>query len=612
MLGFLLLLGGCGGGGDPPPPLPQISSFTAAQDPVTSGESTTLLAVFSHGTGIIDQGVGPVQSGASVSTGALAADRTFTLTVMNRAGKTATSRLTVQAVAPPQINSFTSTPDTVASGQASTLGWSVTAATTMSLDHGLGAVTGGTTVQVTPSATTTYTLTAANAAGTSVTAAATVTVVASGLPRIQVDRSEATAVFRDPAGQRFIPRGSSYVRLNWSEGGHHSTFQPGLYSPASIEAALGNMEHYGYNIVRVFIDHGENSRPTGINGAWTTPGLDPAYLDNVADFLLRATHHHIYVLFALEYFPFNQHYLDLMSPYNPGIGGSNSFWLDGPAMQAKKAFVTDLVDGFASRLGPALLSTVFAYELESEMFYEGNSLPFSLVTGTVATADGNTYSLADPVQREAAADNNMVWFANLLTDAIKARDPGAMTTIGAFTYQAVGKPGPAGLPIPGPGEDQRFAIRISVLAAESRLDFIDLHAYPLGAGYTMAADLASSEWPAIPYSCPVLMGEFGAFEMFYPDINAAAGLMRDHQIEGWNRGFAGFLYWTYDCDDEPWPQLWTLMDANGTINQVLAPLYRPDPGSSNTVNPMTSPESAQIPADRCLSKPIVRHAPDLR
>ena len=122
VLGFLLLLGGCGGDDPPaPPPAPQITSFTAAQDPVTVGGSTTLLAVFSNGTGSIDQGIGSVQSGMSVSSGTLAGDRVFNLTVTNTAGKTATSALTVRTVASPQISSFTATPDTGTPGRTSSL-----------------------------------------------------------------------------------------------------------------------------------------------------------------------------------------------------------------------------------------------------------------------------------------------------------------------------------------------------------------------------------------------------------------------------------------------------------------------------------------------------------
>ena len=62
---------------------------------------------------------------------------------------------------------------------SSTLAWVVTGATTLSIDQGVGTVT-GTSVAVTPAATTTYTMTATNAAG-SVTHSATVTIPAASL-----------------------------------------------------------------------------------------------------------------------------------------------------------------------------------------------------------------------------------------------------------------------------------------------------------------------------------------------------------------------------------------------------------------------------------------------
>ena len=74
----------------------------------------------------------------------------------------------------PVIASFAATPSSVVSGSSSTLAWSVTGATTLSIDHGVGTVT-GTSVVVTPTTTTTYTLTATNAGGPA-TATATVTV----------------------------------------------------------------------------------------------------------------------------------------------------------------------------------------------------------------------------------------------------------------------------------------------------------------------------------------------------------------------------------------------------------------------------------------------------
>lgn len=64
---------------------------------------------------------------------------------------------------PPTITSFTANPASISAGGSSTLSWSVKNATSLALS-GIGAVT-GTSFTVTPSATTTYTLTASNAAG---------------------------------------------------------------------------------------------------------------------------------------------------------------------------------------------------------------------------------------------------------------------------------------------------------------------------------------------------------------------------------------------------------------------------------------------------------------
>jgi peptidoglycan-associated lipoprotein len=61
--------------------------------------------------------------------------------------------------APPVINSFTAEPSTVEAGQSSTLRWSITGATDMNIDHGVGAVQSTGMRQVFPRASTSYTLT---------------------------------------------------------------------------------------------------------------------------------------------------------------------------------------------------------------------------------------------------------------------------------------------------------------------------------------------------------------------------------------------------------------------------------------------------------------------
>jgi hypothetical protein len=79
------------------------------------------------------------------------------------------------ATTTPTISSFTATPSRITGDQSTRLTWSVTGAQTVSIDRGIGIVT-GTSVTVTPGVTTTYTLTATAASGRSATATAAVTV----------------------------------------------------------------------------------------------------------------------------------------------------------------------------------------------------------------------------------------------------------------------------------------------------------------------------------------------------------------------------------------------------------------------------------------------------
>jgi hypothetical protein len=81
--------------------------------------------------------------------------------------------------APPVINTFASSPSSITSGQSTTLSWSTTNATAVSIDNGVGSQPPSGSVTLSPSQTTVYTLTATGPAG-SVTAQTTVTVSAPG------------------------------------------------------------------------------------------------------------------------------------------------------------------------------------------------------------------------------------------------------------------------------------------------------------------------------------------------------------------------------------------------------------------------------------------------
>lgn len=77
------------------------------------------------------------------------------------------------------ISSFTASPLTVKPGQACTLSWAVSGATSLSIDQGVGQVSGG-SVAVTPPSTTTYTLSATNSQGARSSASLTVWVTPTG------------------------------------------------------------------------------------------------------------------------------------------------------------------------------------------------------------------------------------------------------------------------------------------------------------------------------------------------------------------------------------------------------------------------------------------------
>jgi hypothetical protein len=81
----------------------------------------------------------------------------------------------------PVIASFTANPTNLVRGVSSTLAWTVTGSTSLSIDQGVGDVTGTSSTSVSPTVTTTYTLTATNAKGDS-TATATVTVLPYRIP----------------------------------------------------------------------------------------------------------------------------------------------------------------------------------------------------------------------------------------------------------------------------------------------------------------------------------------------------------------------------------------------------------------------------------------------
>ncbi len=157
---------------------PFVFTFTATPDslPVGGGQVTLEWQVAGANSVVIDNGVGNV-TGLTSKTVNVTESTGFTLTATNAQGTTTrTVGVNVLIQLKPIIQSFTATPSTLpAGGGQVTLAWGVLGDDSLTIDQGVGDVSGldQTTVNVTQS--TTFTLTATNEAGSN-TRTVTVTV----------------------------------------------------------------------------------------------------------------------------------------------------------------------------------------------------------------------------------------------------------------------------------------------------------------------------------------------------------------------------------------------------------------------------------------------------
>lgn len=114
---------------------------------------------------------------------------------------------------PPVVAQFTAEPDSIERGQASTLRWSVTDATSVSIEPGLGTVQSNGNRQVFPSNTTTYTLTASGGGRTvKATASVNVTVPTPAPPKPPADVKPFTSRIETEVTDAFFDYDSSDIR----------------------------------------------------------------------------------------------------------------------------------------------------------------------------------------------------------------------------------------------------------------------------------------------------------------------------------------------------------------------------------------------------------------
>lgn len=407
---------------------------------------------------------------------------------------------------------------------------------------------------------------------------------ASALPRIAAQSDVPDPKFYNTETlEIFLPKGSNYIPLDWiynesaqTDIPYHTTVTSGLYDSNAVEQAFAKMELDGYNTVRIFIDPGDQEHQAlgqyGMAGPISTSTADlyPPCLDNFIDLLQRAKAHNIRVVVTTNMWPHNAYYGGLANSGIPeNVENVSIIYLSQNAVEAQKIYMTKLVEAVRdAEPNGALLPAVFAWELANEVNMLNNIMPFILETGTVTPANGITYDMAIAADRQQCMDANVVHWANQCVGAIKAVDSNALVAASVFTHAAVGKAGPNGL-LPLGVPDVRFPARPSSLLEFSTLDYVDVHMYPAGLGYSITDDLASSEYSIWNQTKkPLLMGEFGAFKEHYPGgTSSAVDAMVAHRNAARNLGFEGELYWTWQTNGQE--RILHMLEEGEAMNTAL-------------------------------------------
>ena len=369
-------------------------------------------------------------------------------------------------------------------------------------------------------------------------------------------------------GNGFTPKGCNFIRLRHKTPGTiaHSTFDDQYYNGSRMESMLRDLAVHGFNTVRVFID--PVSPAVGLFETRETTRLSPVYMANVLDLLQRARDHGVYVIFVFSMWGPNNTWLHRGPAKATMVSGPNELYFRAGAAETRAALLSEFVKAIKA-YDSALLSVVLAYEIQNELCYFVKAEPLSLADGIFRYGD-KTYNLSSEQEIQQLMDDVSVHWCNATVKEVRRIDPQALVSISVFTFRAVGRTGPNRLR-KDRTTDNRIPARPLALA-ESSVSYVDIHLYPHGPN-TMQEDLRSIEFDALRRKClragkPLLMGEFGAFKHDYPTLKTAVRGVTQHAKEAYDAGFVGFLYWTYDTDEQK--RLWNAKSGKGDILKALA------------------------------------------
>lgn len=383
--------------------------------------------------------------------------------------------------------------------------------------------------------------------------------------RIATHRIYGLAEFFDTlTSQRFIPRGANYfIMVPVLDHYEDRLFGVGVYDHERTQSDFEALSAAGYNTARIMLD----GCTTGIGciGLEGDVGLNPAYLDNIVDLMRVAKDTNLFLILALKEPPELGGYAQMANQEANQFfaQGPNAQYLTQPGIQAAQAFWSDLLRGLIDRQAP--MDIVLGWELRAEQYYRFDQAPFSLPSGKVITANGHTYNLSTPAQKQSLALEGMRYYIDALRKTIIDVDPTGLVTMG---FIAPDEPNPW-------REGDERVVDTAGLLLDSALDFFDFHAYP-GDGLT-PAQLAQNFGLIAHISKPILMGEVGAYTWAYPQLSEGAIAVQDWIAASCKWSFVGWLYQGY----YPSPAgltdaTWGLVDGQHAILEALSPANQPD------------------------------------
>jgi hypothetical protein len=358
-------------------------------------------------------------------------------------------------------------------------------------------------------------------------------------------------------GETFVPRGANYGFVPLGNGFTNLVLKVGIYDPERTREDFSRLAHLEYNTVRVFLDH--CNQGAGCIGDSDNVGLNPEYLDNIADMMLAGRETGIFILFTSNDLPDQGGYSE---EANIGSGGTfagyrNSYYLRPRAVTATRRYWRDLLTGLIER--NAAFDAVLGWQLLNEQWMFRDQPPLSLTEGLVETTTGS-YDMSDPEQKTQMVSDGIVYYIAQMKEEILLHDPTALVTMGFFVPE-----------IAAPD----WYVETASLFERSDLDFFDFHAYPGGPSLRDHVE----HFGMFGYDLkPILLGEYGAFRHIYPEIDSAARVITNWVAESCIYGFDGWLYWTYyPSDASAGDRTWGLVDEDDFMLDLFAPLNQPDP-----------------------------------